>query len=142
MKEIIKFMIYILIIISPVIVIFHLLYDMLNYEYIATINNENIEMMKEKLLINDIEVKGELKEVKLHCIDWDEVEFILIYENDEIENYIVTEDEKSKVLSKYIIECSEKNDRLGLRFTIIIISIIASINTIIRLGKTEIIYED
>ena len=59
----------------------------------------------------------------------------------EEESYVFVTTEKSKKLTKYIIECSEKNDMLGLRFTLIGISIITSIVTICRLNKTETIYE-
>ena len=56
------------------------------------------------------------------------------------EHYIYTETEKTSMLTQYTIECSGKNDRLGLRFALIGISIITSIVTICRLNKTEIIY--
>lgn len=142
MKEFIKAIGDAIIIMLPVILIFHLFYNIVNYKYTAIINDENIKQMKEYLLLNNIELKGELKEITFHSMGWDDEEFILVYMNGEIEKYKVKGNENGEGLSKYIIECSEKNDRLGLRLTMIIISIIASINTIIRLGKTEIIYED
>lgn len=143
MKTFFKFMIYILIIISPMIIFFHFCYDILNYKYTAIINSENIEKMKEYLLLNNIEIKDELEKVTIHCIDWDEVEYILTYKDMKTEeHYIYTETEKTSMLTQYIIECSGKNDRLGLRFAIFIISIIASIKTISYIGKDEVIYED
>ncbi len=143
MKEVLKFIGFFIVMILPVILIFHLFYDILNYKYTAIINNDNIEQMKEYLLLNNIEVKGELEKITIHCIDWDEEEYILTYKDNKIEeeSYVFVTTEKSKKLTKYIIECSEKNDMLGLRFTLIGISIITSIVTICRLNKTEIIYE-
>ena len=84
-----------------------------------------------------------LEKITIHCIDWDEEEYILTYKDNKIEeeSYVFVTTEKSQKLTKYIIECSEKNDMLGLRFTLIGISIITSIVTICRLNKTEIIYE-
>ena len=143
MKEVLKFIGFFIVMILPVILIFHLFYDILNYKYTAIINNDNIEQMKEYLLLNNIEVKGELEKITIHCIDWDEEEYILTYKDNKIEeeSYVFVTTEKSKKLTKYIIECSEKNDMLGLRFTLIGISIITSIVTICRLNKTETIYE-
>ena len=142
MKEVLKFIGFFIVMILPVILIFHLFYDILNYKYTAIINNDNIEQMKEYLLLNNIEVKGELEKITIHCIDWDEVEYILTYKDMKTEeHYIYTETEKTSMLTQYIIECSGKNDRLGLRFALIGISIITSIVTICRLNKTEIIYE-
>lgn len=143
MKEVLKFIGFFIVMILPVILIFHLFYDILNYKYTAIINNDNIEQMKEYLLLNNIEVKGELEKITIHCIDWDEEEYILTYKDNKIEeeSYVFVTTEKSQKLTKYIIECSEKNDMLGLRFTLIGISIITSIVTICRLNKTEIIYE-
>lgn len=142
MKKFIEFIVYFIIIISPIIFIFHLFISMLTYEYSALIDNENIETMKEYLLMNNIEVKDNLKKVKIKCVDWDEEEFSLIYEDNEIQNYIITENDNSELLTEYIIKCSGKNDMLGLRFALIGISIIASIVTLCRLNRTEIIYED
>lgn len=141
MKEVLKFIGFSIIIISPVIFIFHFFVSLFTYEYIAQINDENKEKMIDYLEINNIEAKNELKEVQLHAVDWDEEEFILVYKNDETEKYIFTMNDNSQSLAKYIIECSGKNDRLGLRTAIIVISIIASIVTLCRLNRTEIVYE-
>ena len=81
MKEVLKFIGFFIVMILPVILIFHLFYDILNYKYTAIINNNNIEQMKEYLLLNNIEIKDELEKVTIHCIDWDEVEYILTYKD-------------------------------------------------------------
>lgn len=142
MKEVFKFIGFFLIIISPVICIFHLFISMFTYEYIAQINDENKEKMIANLELNKINSNDELKEVQLHAGDWDEREFILVYNNGKTESYTFTMDDNSQALAKCIIECSGKNDRLGLRYAIIVISIIASIATLRYLNKTEIIEED
>lgn len=141
MKEIIKSIGDAIIIILPLILIFYFIFCIFNYEYVVKIDDENIEMMHVHFNNNSIELREGAMEVKLLAGDFGERDYIVIYENGETEKFSLVNLNNSKAiaLTNYVTECSKKNDMIGLRLIIILISIFASIYKIRCLGKIEII---
>ena len=141
MKEILKCFFYAIIFISPLILVVFLIYEFINFNYVVPVNDNNTKIVNRYLEMNNIEVKGNIKKIKLNDSIFS-FNLNIIYETGKTqETSFERLDFEDNPLCIYIIK-SNVNHILSIISTLLIISIISNIFAIGNFKKTKKIIEE